>query len=73
MEMDRTVSFGWGKNVDCSTVDYIAAIELHFTDAHKIDGNWGTTDLHGHTICQPSRGRITTLEQIPTRCPPQVQ
>ena len=32
--------------MDCSVVDYTAATNTHSTDAHKIDGNWGTTGLH---------------------------
>jgi len=34
------------QNVDCSVVNYIAATKTHSTDAHRIDGNWGTTPLH---------------------------
>ncbi|XP_065888499.1 uncharacterized protein [Dysidea avara] len=35
------------QSVECSVVvDYIAATKTHSTDEHKIDGNWGATDLH---------------------------
>jgi len=35
------------QNLDCSVVvEYIVATKTHSTDEHRLDGNWGTTDLH---------------------------
>jgi len=35
------------QNLDCLiVVDYIAATKTHSTDEHKIDGNYGASDMH---------------------------
>ena len=42
-----------------------------FTDAHKIDGNWGTTDLHLFLDLDMAIPSVNTTQvQIPTSCPP---